>query len=597
MVRERLDALRKEMKQKGLAYYLIFTNDFHLSEYVGEYFRCRAYFSGFTGSAGVLLVGLNMAGLWTDGRYFIQAESQLKGTGITLFRMGEEGVPTIYEYLEKKLKQGENLGFDARTIPAKEGVRYRELAERKGGRLVLDREMVDAVWKNRPAISGEPAFLLEKCYSGMSASEKLENLRKELKKMGAEVHVVSALDDLAWLFNIRGNDIPCNPVVLGYGLIKEKEAYFYTDPGKFQSEQIKILAEQGVTLKNYEDIFQDLAALRQVRLHLDMEKNSYALYSVLDPSVTVVDGANPEVLMKAVKNDTEIKNIRAAHVKDGLACTRFMRWIKEAVKTESLDEWQASEYLEQLRAEQEGFLELSFPTICAYNANGAMMHYSAEKDCCAALKAEGILLVDSGGQYLEGTTDVTRTFGLGPVKQEVKTHFTMVLKGFLHLQNAKFLYGCTGLNLDILARQPMWEADLDYKCGTGHGVGYLLNVHEAPNGFRWKQVPERNDGCVLEAGMVTTDEPGIYIEGSHGIRTENELLCRRGNKNEYGQYMYFEPLTLVPVDLDLVEESLLDENDKKQLNEYHQLVYAKLSPYMDEQEKQWLKNATRRIGD
>ncbi len=594
-VKERLAALRTEMEKRQIAYYLIFTNDFHQSEYVSEYFRSRAYFSGFTGSAGVLLVGKSMAGLWTDGRYFIQAERQLAGSGVTLFKMGEEGVPTVLEFLEKELKEGEKLGFDARTVTAKEGMQYQKLLKSKCGELIFDTEIVDAVWTDRPAMSKEPAFLLDERYSGMSASQKLEKLRQSMRAYQADVHLLASLDDIAWLYNIRGNDIQCNPVVLSYAVVDEKNAYLFTDMDKFDRDQTEALGKQGVTLKPYEEIFSYVSGLSDCRILLDTEKVSYALRNSLGESVEVIDERNPELLMKAVKNEVEIKNLKAVHIKDGLACVRFMKWVKERVQKEELTEWQASEYLEQLRAQQDGFIELSFPTICAYNENGAMMHYSATEDQCAVLKPEGILLVDSGGQYFEGTTDITRTYGLGPVSEEIRTHYTLVLQGWLHLMNAHFLYGCTGLNLDILARQPMWDADLDYKCGTGHGVGYLLNVHEAPNGFRWKKVPERNDGGVLEAGMVTTDEPGIYIEGSHGIRIENELLCVKGNKNEYGQFMYFEPLTVVPVDLDLVDVDLLSQRDRAQLNAYHKFVFETLSPYLDDEEKEWLAHAARSI--
>ncbi len=592
--KQRIGAFQEEMKKRNISYEILFTNDFHQSEYVGEYFRSRAYFSGFTGSAGVLVIGQDSAGLWTDGRYFIQAERQMQGSGVTLFKMGEEGVPSVYGFLEDRLKQGEALAFDPRTISAKEGRQFEELLAEKQGTLILEQEIVDLIWKDRPAMSKEPAFLLKTEYSGMTAAEKIARVRDVMKEKQAQVHLLAALDDIAWLYNIRGNDVECNPVVLSYAAVTMTEAILFVDQTKLDPKQKSALAAQGITLKDYEEIFSYAAQLTGKRVMADREKISYALEKAL-PDGTLLDCENPEQLMKAVKNQTEIANLKQAHVKDGIACTRFIRWIKQAVKEKTLTEWEASLRLEQFRKEQEGFLEPSFTTICAYNENGAMMHYSATESASAKLKPEGILLVDSGGQYYEGTTDVTRTFCLGPVSRQIREHFTLVLKGMLHLQNARFLYGCTGYNLDILARQPMWDVDLDYKCGTGHGVGYLLNVHEAPNGFRWKKVPERNDSCVLEPGMVTTDEPGIYIEGSHGIRTENELLCVRGKKNEYGQYLRFEPLTMVPVDLELVEKELLGPEDLRQLNEYHQLVRNTLWPYLDPEERKWLEKATAAI--
>lgn len=599
MVTKRLEALREEMKKRQIAYYLIFTSDFHQSEYVAEYFQARKYFSGFTGSAGTLLVGQHMAGLWTDGRYFIQAERQLEGSGIQLFRMGEEGVPSVFEYLEKELRQGENLAFDARTIAAKEGTQYQELLNKKQGKILLDTEIVDRIWKDRPGLSKEPAFLLEEKYSGRETSKKLENVRECMKKNNTQAHVLATLDDIAWLYNIRGNDIAYNPVVLAYSVITMEQAVLFVDESKFNEEQKNALSKQGVSFRPYADVFSYVAQLDAQRILLDEENVSFALMNAIHESAEIVDQTNPELYMKAIKNPTEIENLKNAHIKDGVAVTRFMAWIKNAVKEQweqnPINEWSAAQYLEELRRQQDGFIELSFTTIAGYNENAAMMHYSATEDNYAVLKPEGILLVDSGGQYYEGTTDVTRTFGLGPVDEEVKTHFTLVLQGMLRLQNARFLYGCTGQNLDILARGPMWDVDLDYKCGTGHGVGYLLGVHEAPNGFRWKKRPERNDGGVLEAGMVTTDEPGIYIEGSHGIRTENELLCVEGSKNEYGQYMYFEPITMVPIDLDLIKPEMLSQKEKQWLNDYHALVFEKLSPYMEAEEKQWLAQATREI--
>jgi Xaa-Pro aminopeptidase len=374
-----------------------------------------------------------------------------------------------------------------------------------------------------------------------------------------------------------------------------EKAYLFIDEAKLNTEIKSELTSNGVILKPYEEIYEFVKTIsnKEVIL-LDSNKVNYSIYHNLG-DVKIIDSTNPSILMKATKNPVEIENLRKAHIKDGVAVTKFMYWVKNNVGKIPMTEISASDYLENCRKAQDGYLDLSFETICAYQANAAMMHYSATEDNNAELKPEGLLLVDSGGHYYEGSTDITRTIALGPVKEEQKMHFTAVLRSMLNLSNAKFLYGCIGLNLDILARGPIWDMNLDYKCGTGHGIGYLLNVHEAPNGFRWKKVPERDDSSVLEEGMVTTNEPGIYVEGSHGIRTENEIVCQKGEKNEYGQFMYFETITFAPIDLDAIDVTYLTPIDKKRLNKYHAQVYKKLSPYLTEEERDWLKIYTREI--
>ncbi len=596
MIKERIAHLRALMAENHMDAYIIPTADFHESEYVGDYFMARRFMSGFTGSAGTLVVTLKEAGLWTDGRYFIQAARQLADTGITLYKSGEEGVPDIEEFLSEKLRQNGILGFDGRVINARFGLKLKEKLETKNITVKYDKDLVDRIWTDRPALPKEPAFLLEEKYSGKSSADKLQNIRKEMNKLGASVHILTTLDDIAWLFNIRGNDIAYNPVVLSYAVITSEHAYLFLDQEKLSQDiKLKLAADQ-VELKDYQDIYTYVKSLSpQMSVLLDSKKVNYAIYQNLNSEISIIDATNPTVLFKAIKNPVEIENLRKAHIKDGVAFTKFMYWIKtQAGKTE-ITEVSASDYLEARRREQEGFIELSFDTICAYKANAAMMHYSATPESNASIKPEGFLLVDSGGQYYEGTTDITRTMALGEISGELKTHFTAVVRSMLNLAAARFLHGCIGMNLDILARGPIWDMNLDYKCGTGHGVGYLLNVHEAPNGFRWKKVPEREDGCVLEEGMVTTDEPGIYIEGSHGIRTENELVCHKGEKNEYGQFMYFEHITFAPIDLDAVDISLMSPVERTRLNDYHKQVYEKLSPYLTSDEKDWLKIYTRAV--
>ncbi len=594
MIKERLEKLRSRMRENNIHYYIIPTNDYHLSEYVGEYFGARKYMSGFTGSAGVLLVGLDQAGLWTDGRYYIQAERQLEGSTITLFKQGSEGVPSMEDYLKSILKDGENVGFDGRVIPAKMGCGLEAFVNSRGGQVIYDKDLVGEIWEDRPELSMEPAFLLDEKYAGESAASKLARVREQMAQKGAHVHVLTSLDDIAWLLNIRGNDVACNPVVLSYAAVTADQVYLFAHAQKFDCAMKDYFSKNGVCMMPYNDIYEWLKAVpAKTCVMYNKEKINYAIYKNISADCPVVDCENPTLLMKAVKNDTEIENLIRAHIKDGVAFTKFMYWLKTNAGKIPMTEISASDYLEQCRRGQDGFIELSFDTICAYKSNAAMMHYSAHGDQNATLEPEGLLLVDSGGQYYEGTTDITRTMALGPVSDEIKKHYTAVLKGMLNLANANFLYGCIGLNLDILARGPMWDMGIDYRCGTGHGVGYLLNVHEAPNGFRWKRVPERDDAAVLEEGMVTTDEPGVYIEGSHGIRIENELVCRKGEKNEYGQFMHFETITYAPIDLDVIDTKYMTAVDLDRLNSYHKMVYDTISGYLTEEEREWLKVYTR----
>lgn len=596
MIENNIIHLQALMTENHIDAYIIPTADFHESEYVGDYFKARSFMSGFTGSAGTLVVTLTEAGLWTDGRYFIQAARQLAGTGITLYKMGEEGVPEIEEFLSQKLKQNSVLGFDGRVISSKFGLQLQKKLADKNISFTYEKDLVQEIWTDRPSLPKEPVFILDEKYAGKSSAQKLQELREVMAKKGATVHIITTLDDIAWLFNIRGNDIAYNPVVLSYAVITMEQAYLFIDRDKLDSSVQTLLSADNVTLKAYNDIYEFVKTFTpDESILLNSRKVNYAIYCNIDSNIRIIDEVNPTVLFKAIKNPTEIENLKRAHIKDGVAFTKFMYWLKTNIDKCEITEISASDYLEERRKEQDGFIELSFDTICAYKENAAMMHYSANDDSNAALKPEGLLLVDSGGQYFEGTTDITRTMALGEINDELKMHFTAVLRSMLNLADAKFLHGCIGLNLDILARGPIWDMNLDYKCGTGHGVGYLLNVHEAPNGFRWKKVPERDDSCVIEEGMVTTDEPGIYVEGSHGIRTENELVCRKGEKNEYGQFMYFEHLTFAPIDLDAVDVSSMTSVERKRLNSYHAEVYDKISPYLTPEEQVWLRTYTREI--
>ncbi|EGT3662555.1 TPA: aminopeptidase P family protein [Clostridioides difficile] len=595
-IKDRLSGLRKFMEEKNIDAYMIPSSDNHQSEYVGDYFKSREFISGFNGSAGTVIVTKDEAGLWTDGRYFIQAESQLEGSTIKLFKMGQEGCPTTDEYLYKNIPEGGTLGFDGRVISAREGAILAEKLSKKGIKIEYQYDLIDGIWPDRPALSDSKAFLLDVKYCGESFSSKLARLREKMSEKGTSTHVITTLDDIAWLFNIRGGDVKYNPVVLSYAVITLKEVYLFVDESKLNEEILNELAKENVQIKPYNDVYEFVKNIDKTeKVLLDGTKLSYTIYNNIPCEVEKVDEFNPVMFFKAQKNEVELENIRNSHVKDGVAFTKFMYWLKKNVGKMEITEISATQKLEDLRREQEGFFEPSFNTIAAYKEHAAMMHYSATPESNYKLEAEGLFLVDSGGQYYDGTTDITRTTVLGPISDELKLHFTSVARGMINLSKAKFLHGCRGYNLDILSRSCMWNMGIDYQCGTGHGIGFVLNVHEAPNGFRWRVVPERFDSAVLEEGMVTTNEPGIYIEGSHGIRTENEIVVRKAEKNFYGQFMEFEVVTLAPIDLDGIVPELMNKDEKDYLNWYHKLVYDKISPFLTDEEREWLKVYTRAI--
>ena len=512
VIQDRLALLRAKMQEEGIDFYMMPTADFHNSEYVNDYFKVREYFSNFTGSNGTLLVWKDGAGLWTDGRYFIQAEAELEGTGVELFRMLQEGVPTIEEFLEQNMQQGQTLGFDGRVIAAMDGKKYEKVLAKTQICIAYEKDLADSIWTDRPDFPAGKVTVLNEKIAGKSVEEKLMQTREKMAKDGANALLLTKLDDLMWLFNIRGCDVECNPVAMSYAYITEDTATLFIQQKALDTQVSEYLAAHHIDVKEYD---------------------------------TVVDF---------------LKSLTAG-------------------------------YLEQKRREIPEFLDLSFPTIAGYKSNAAMMHYEATPENCATLEPEGMLLVDSGGQYLGGTTDVTRTIALGPVSDEMKKHYTMVAAAVMQLTHAHWLYGCTGRNLDILARQPIWDMDIDYQCGTGHGVGYILNVHEGPQNMRWRFTGGMVE-AVFEDGMDITNEPGIYIQGSHGIRIENVMLAKNDVKNEYGQFMHFETLTWVPVDREAIDEKYLNDTQIKYLHEYQKTVYEKISPYLNEEEKEWLAAET-----
>ena len=586
------------MKQAGIDCYIIPTCDFHNSEYVSKFFCVREYFSGFTGSAGTLVVWADEAALFTDGRYFIQAAAQLSGSGITLMKMGEPDVPKLKEYVEQKLMDGQSIGFDGRVVTASDGMEYERIAKEKGGSVIYGFDLADRIWTDRPQLPATEVFLLEEIYSGETAERKLARLREKMSEEHADVHILTTLDDIAWLFNLRADDVECCPVLLAYALITEKEAYLFANAKNFGEKERSYLESNGVILKPYGSFYSYVAEYcknyADAKILLCEKRINYRLKKEIGEQAELLDQPNPTTLMKAVKNATEQEHLRKAHLLDAVAVTRFMYWLKTNVGRVPMTEISVVDELEQLRRENESFIEPSFHTICAYGANGAIVHYSATPDNCAEIGAEGMLMIDSGGHYYEGTTDITRTFILGSITDQMRQDFTLVVRAMLRLKDTRFLSGCTGANLDLAAREVFWEKGLDYKHGTGHGVGYLLNVHEGPNSFRYK-LSDMPENWVFEEGMVTTDEPGIYIEGSHGVRIENELLCRKGEQNEYGQFMYFENLTYVPIDLDGIDPAAMEAREIESLNRYHQEVYEKLEPYFTGEELTWLREATRAV--
>ncbi len=596
MIQQRLACLRNEMQKRNIAVYIVPTSDFHESEYVGEYFKARQFISGFTGSAGVAVITLFEAKLWTDGRYFIQAQKQLEGTTITLMKMGQEGVPTVDEYIENILSEKQVLAFDGRVINGTWGTKLKKIADRKKASVYDKEDLIDIIWNDRPPLAKKPAIIFEQKYAGESTAVKLLKVRDKMKEYDADIHLLSSLTDIAWLLNIRGSDISYVPVVLSYLSISNDECIWFIQEEILTEELEEYLDDFGIKTAPYNSFYEYVSSISSnKKVLMDCSVINYRICNCIPDGVEILDKQGPTVVMKAIKNNKQIDNLRKAHTKDAIAMIKFMYWLKTNIGKDTITEISASDYLSSLRQEQEGFLDLSFDTISGYAEHGAIVHYSATSETDIELKPEGLLLVDSGGHYLEGTTDITRTFALGPLTDEMKADFTRVCRANINLAATQFRYGCSGYNLDIIARQPFWEAGLDFNHGTGHGVGYVLNVHEGPNGFRWRVPQNASEICVLEEGMVTTDEPGIYIEGKYGIRTENELVCRKGIKNEYGQFMYFENLTYVPIDLDAIEPDQMSAVEKDRLNDYHAFVYEKMSPYFDGDELEFLKKYTRAI--
>ncbi|MBQ8508833.1 MAG: aminopeptidase P family protein [Clostridia bacterium] len=590
---EKLAAVRALMRQRGVDMLLVPSDDHHQSEYVAPHFKARAWLSGFTGSAGTLILTADTAKLFTDGRYYIQAARQIEGSGIDLMKSGSEGVPTPEEYIAANLKGGQTLAYDGRCVSCKLAD---DIAKKlpESVKIVSDVDFPGLIWNDRPGLPGTKLWALDVKYAGKSHAEKLSDVRAALAEKKCTAFVMSSLNDIAWFYNLRGNDVSTTQTFLSYCIVTETSDTLYADRSAAAdvAEQLKT---NGVTLRDYGVFYADLAEIKGETVLIDKSAVNAAIVNLLSGCKTV-DAKNPTLLMKAKKNEIELENLRRCHIADGLAVTKLMLELKYGER--EFDELSVAEYLKNLRrecAERVGvhFIDVSFGTIAAFGANAAMMHYSASKDSNAKIDRTApvpMLLVDSGGQYLEGTTDITRTFVLGGISDEIRKHYTLTAMGMLRLARAQFLEGATGIALDVLCRQPLWEAGIDYRCGTGHGVGYCLSVHEGPNRFHWK-----NGSAKLEVGMITTDEPGVYEENSHGIRIENELVTQKSVHNEYGQFLCFENLTFCPIDLDGIDTAYMDRSDIRRLNDYHAQVREVLSPYLCPGDREKLAYLTREV--
>ena len=580
------------MQENNVAFYIVPTDDFHQDEYVGDHFKARVYITGFTGSAGTALITETEAFLWTDGRYFIQAAKELEGSTVELMKMSEPGVPTISQFLKEHVKPGQTLGFDGRTLSMDEGTGYRDAAEKAGGAVRYDLDLIDEIWEDRPPMSDKPAWLLPVEYAGKTAEDKIRDIREKMAEAGADVHVETTPDDICWTLNIRGDDIDYFPLMLSYALITADAYHLYVDDKKLSPEIGQYLKDLGVTVHPYNDVYEDAKKISGAVM-VDPNKVNYALYHNIPADCTKINVMSPEETFKTVKNPVEVSNIRKAEIKDSVAHIRFMKWLKENVGKIRITEISASDKLDEFRAEMGNFIKPSFEPISSYAEHAAIVHYAPTPETDAELKPEGMLLTDTGAGFWEGSTDITRTYVLGPITQKMKEDFTVVAISNLSLGNAVFTKGITGVALDNLARNPFWKRRMNYNHGTGHGVGYLLNIHESPASFRSRFV--EGDTAILEEGMVITDEPGFYVEGSHGIRLENELLVVNDVANEFGQFMRLEPITFVPFDLDAIEPEIMTAEERAMLNDYHKKVYEITSPYLNDEEKEWLRKYTREV--
>lgn len=589
---ERIASLREAMKDKNIDAFIIPSSDPHLSEYPADRWKSREWISGFDGSAGTVVVTANKAGLWTDSRYFLQASAQLEGSGIELYKMALPETPTIENFLLHELQSGQTVGMDGQTYSVADTARLEKTLARKEIKLETSCDLIDGIWKDRPAIPGNPLFEMPVELSGKSIQEKLDEINNRLRKEGADCLILAALDEVAWTFNIRGTDVTYNPVVISYAFVSEDESVLFIDPKKITAEVAANLKKEGIKLADYTMIHKYLSRLPETsRVFIDPAKTNISLYNALPKGCTIVEGITPANHLKSIKNETEIKGFRNAVVKDGIALTRFYIWLEQQLAAgNKVTEISASEKLTALRAEQPQYIMDSFGTICGYGPHGAIVHYSATPETDAELKPEGLLLIDSGAQYLDGTTDITRTITLGKPTEQMMKDFTRVLKGTISLAKCKFPAGARGSQIDILARKALWDAGINYLHGTGHGIGHCLNVHEGPQSIRMEENP-----VTLKPGMVISDEPAMYRSGEYGIRTENIIVVRDDSETEFGKFYGFDTLTLCYIDTRLIIVPMLSVRERAWINKYHQMVYELLSPHLNEDEKDWLKEKTTEI--
>ena len=590
---ERIAALREAMKQHKIDAYIIPTSDPHMSEYPADCWKYREWISGFTGSAGTVIITADKAGLWTDSRYFLQASTQLEGTGIELFKMMLPETPTIPEFLTHELKEGQTVGLNGETYSLADARSLEKALAEKEIKLNTNASLIDPIWKERPAIPEAPMFEMPIELSGKSTEDKLIDINKMLHKAGADCTILSALDEVAWTFNIRGTDVAYNPVVISYAFVSEKESVLFVNPKKIPAEIAEHLKKEGVTLADYGMLATFLSRLpERTRVFIDSKRTNVAIYNALPKSSILIEGISPANHLKSIKNEAEIKGFRNAVLKDGIAMTKFYFWLEKMLKAgEKVTELSAAAKLTALRAEQPQYVMDSFASISSYGPHGAVVHYSPTPETDTELKTDSLYLLDSGAQYLDGTTDITRTIALcDEPSEQMKKDFTRALKGTIGIAKCKFPAGIRGCLIDAFARKALWDAGINYLHGTCHGIGHCLNVHEGPQSIRMEENP-----VILEPGMVMSDEPALYRPGEYGIRTENMVLIREDSETEFGKFLGFETLTLCYIDTKLIIPSMLSVREHAWLNKYHQMVYDLISPHLDEEEKAWLKEKTAEI--
>lgn len=587
---EKLAAIREAMKIQGIDGYIIPSSDPHISEYLPERYKCISWASGFTGSAGTLAITQDFAGLWTDSRYFVQANEQLAGTGFELVKLKAQGAAEYADWLGEKLHAGAKVAFDGNLASLLVAQSVKGTLEPLDIEVDGHIDLLSDLWVGRPELPKSQAYLLPESTTGQSTVAKIAAVRNEMKRNRTDAHLISSLDDLAWLLNIRGQDVPCNPVVLGFVLITPETATLYIEPSKLSTEAVAELKGYGVEIAAYDDIYKTIESLQASAVLIDPKRTCFAVFDSVPESVKIVEKINPSTTLKAIKNKVEIENNRHTFVKDGVALTRFFKWLEENVASEELSELSIAAKLRGFREDQDGFVDVSFTTIAGYLDHGALPHYSANEQSNYTLRPRGLLLVDSGGQYKTGTTDITRVVSLGGLTQEEREDYTLVLKGTIEGSQSIFPVGTRGYQIDAITRRPLWETLRNYGHGTGHGVGFFLNVHEGPQVFNAAAID-----VAIEPGMITSIEPGLYRVGKHGIRIENLVLSRKAGSSEFGDFLDFETLTICYIATDLVEKSLLEKRHLSWLNNYNQWVFDQLSKHLSSDEKNWLSEKCKAI--